>query len=242
MLLEEEEGAPVDASPTPTQPSQPEASTLGPEGWLAGGGGGGGKLDGYKRAYPIITYPHHQGEIDYENPLAAVFRPHVQELYYARDAEAVCVKHPRHQPPEPKCECGFYALKERPTVQFYNFSGSALKFGGTSAVLTVHLYGREVIEGARGYRGAAQQVHAVQLDPRCAECDKQATVIGRARKTEVGDDYAYYTIEVLCGECGNRRDRLSPGRTVFEPAELSGLLGVEVTIAVRSRWILYPRR
>ncbi len=196
-------------------------------------------LQGYKRAYPLVVLEKsiHQKRASVNDIVSTRFRAHIHPTIYKTHSEAVCEKGYTHHPPGEQCECGFYALKSRPLVEDGIFAGGARRIGAVSAVLTVTLYGEEIIEGAKGWRGSAQHVTDVSVDPRCGRCHKQAQHVALYRPLS---KYApnVFTLENVCDDCL----RFIPEQKHVTLSVLTGLYGTDVHIADVRTWLRKPKK
>lgn len=205
------------------------------------------RLSGYKRAYVLIPCDPDRSD--------AAFLPQVHGMTYTSTDVATCPYQslPGHGvPPVPGCTCGFYALKEREKVAKAKFAGADFPRAFSSVMLAVQMYGPNVIEGTEGFRASAQQVTEVLVDDRCFHCRRRATtivVLNENADASVSTEFNPYVLglrdERLGSHAGIRavcdhHHASYPSERTLTLADLSGMLGVDVSFARLSRHIARP--
>lgn len=136
--------------------------------------------------------------------LTPVFSATSHVLHFGRSAEAVCVFHPHHRPPQLACGCGFYALKDRAAIVSGRYSGGRRVLPAVhKALLNVSLSGT-VVEGVKGFRAARQHVLSAHFSANCARCATHRV----SRFSVLTDDslglYPEFPLAPTCDRCGSK--------------------------------------
>ncbi len=182
------------------------------------------QLHGFKRAYIVVRL---QDDVVTESK----FQAHVWNEIYTAVSQATCKHGCGNAIPSPTCSCGFYALKEEPTIEKNMFEGATFRnHPGTSVVLNVELFGT-VAEGVKGWRASDQQVIAAQFDGFCRRCGRNATTLIAAH-TPPGLEDPWQCITALCETCAKKPKWTG---TPVTPASLAGTLHTEVSSPQNSK-------
>lgn len=182
------------------------------------------ELNGFKRAYLAVKIDRMSGEV-----VDAGFKSHVADTMYRTLDTATCRLGRPHRAPARGCTCGFYALKDAEKVRNLAFAGARISDPqATSAVLSVRLFGAEVLEGERGFRSSNQLVTGVEVDPRCFTCQKPAISLVPSTLVSSQLDGDVWMLTAVCEQhAAVALDIHLP----FSLADLSGAYGTDISFA-----------
>lgn len=131
-----------------------------------------------------------------------------QSDLFGRRALAVC-RTSHHTPPDPRCSCGFYALKERAPIRDGEHAGFAPRL--SDVMLRVRLSG-SVVEGERGLRASHQTVERVEMPALCTwgGCDRTPTRLYASSETAaINLSGRWVRLHPICGSCSPDRDAIT---------------------------------